>query len=436
MTDTLLRPTAAPGDGGTSTPARSARASAWMAVAAVVLALAVAPLTNRGGLPAGAAARLTSGRLDRFDGAAWIPVAAGDTVANGTRVRAPDGDAGLTVTDGSLTLAAGSEAVLARRSIDLDGGSVLVETSRSHTVTDGTVTADGQGTWRLDADTAPRVGVYRGGVAVRGASGREVALGRLTQTSLVDDVPGPDPMPLRYLAADPWDARLLPGAIAVDRQASRLVASLAASYGTRPRPASFYAPFAAATGAEALGALAPDVRGSSYGPPGEVLLGLVVVDMLRTRDAMTPQDALAEVTSLRRDGGAWGLILARHGLDSGDLRAAADRALRREQALGPTGGVAPGASAGAGEGATSGAPSSGSGEPTPAPSPTTEPQPSPPPDQSGPLDAADPVLDEADQAVDGVPGGHEAVDTVRTAVDTVDDLLSDPGGEVTSILQP
>ncbi len=451
MSQTLPRPTAAPSHdraageravvGTASRSAPSARASAWTAVLAVVVAVALAPFGGTGGLPAGVAARLRAGQLERLDGQRWVPVAVDGTVPEGARVRTADGRASLAVAGGTLELAPATEAALTRTRTALAGGSVLVESSRSRTVTRGTVTASGQGAWRVDADGAPRVGVYRGGVAVSDAQGRQVAVGRLAEVSLVDGAPGARALPLRYRSSDPWDARLVASAIAVDRQASRLTASLAASYGPAVRPAAFYADFATPADRPALTALAPAVDGAGFGPPADVLLGLVVVDMLRTREAMTAAAALDEVTGLRRDGARWGLVLARHGLDSGDLRAAADRALRRQQAAGGPTGRAAGAGTAAGDVAAGGA-----GAP-PATTPTTEPTPPPgdtsspgdepgPGSEPGPLDPVDPVIDEADGAVGDVPGGPAAVDAARTVVDTVDDLLSGPTGQATAILPP
>lgn len=412
------RPGAPPG----VPPARrswATRAVAGLAVAAALVALIVFPPGGRE-LPPGVVARVVAGAVELDTASGWQLVRVGAEIPFGARVRVASETARLGVRDGAVELASGGTVVLDADRFDLERGSLLLETTRTRAAGLGAVAAEGEGTWRLDADVAPRVGVYRGGVGVtvrngNGQPATPVAVAAYEQLDIVRGLPASRPLPLRYLPSDVWDARFLEDAIAVDRQVADLRRSLAAAYGTAPRPLAFYTAFSAVEGpvVAVLGDLAPQQGGAALGPPADVLIAVVVVQLLVDRAGLEPADAAGEVVGLRRDGATWGLVLLRRDLGPDDLREGVDVALRRRALEGGGNGGAPAPDAPGGGGAPEPEPTAQpSPEPSPSP-PTPPPSPPPPPRDSllGPiLRPLAPVIQDLTDLLDGLlpPDASEA----------------------------
>lgn len=418
----------------------AARSAAWVAIAAAVAALVLAPPGGTSSIPAGAVATLEDGTLEVEAGSGdWAGVPRGAPIADGATVRAVDESAVLRLREGTLTLARGAEATLTEGRADLALGSLLVERDAAFDVTLGLVSATGRGRWRADASTAPRVAVYDGGAVTEGPLDREVVIAPLQQADIVDAALVPEPEPLRYLFADPWDARFLADAIAVDRYVEQLEAGLTGRYGVLPQRPAFYEDFAVAGGlpADAFRTMAPVSVEDRLGPPAAVLVAAIVVEAIVQRAGLPAQAAVAHVRELRERGATWGLIAVSADLRASDLRAVADAALRarqREIAEGRATPVLVPADAGAGAG--------GDG---PAEEPT-EPVPPPPPDPSDPDDPGEPqepppddgtldpvqepvgeVIDQVGDLLEPVPPLEDAVrdtgEAVDETVDQVDDLL-------------
>ncbi len=409
---------------GAATASRSSRFSAWVAIVAVVVGLVVTPpWQGTGGLPEGFAGRLLSGVLERQTAATWTDVPVGELVPTGARVRSADG-ARLEVDGGEVSLVAGSRAVLDAVT-ELETGSLLtVVDGAERTVRLGAITASGRGAWRVDADGAPRVGVYDGGVGLRvqGDVEQALAVRRLEQADLIDGGLPAEPLPLRYSSEDEWDVRLLAGVLAADRQAAQVRSTLVGRFGSEPLAEDFYGRFAVVDGALATavpryGETSEDGR---VGPPADVLLGVIVTDLVRRGAVLSADEAVRRVTTLRGNGATWGIVLAVHDLGADALRGAADLTLR--------GGPVAAPATAAPEEPTETPTGPDGTAPTPSESPTvepTEPTPSPSPsDSDAPvpceLEPCEPVNDTVDELTDLLD------DIAPGTGDTVDDTVSDP----------
>ncbi|MGH3442112.1 MAG: hypothetical protein ACRDUY_08735, partial [Nitriliruptorales bacterium] len=287
---------------------------------------------------------------------------------------------------------------------ELTRGGLLVEVDgRERRIVLGPVLAVGRGIWRVDADSAPRVAVYEGGAAVRPADAGDGGLpvGRLHQADLAGDVLPGEALPLRYDVADAWDARLLVDALEIDRQTDQLHRSLSAQHGEERRPVSFYRSFAVVDDpvADALAEFAVDTRGNEVGPPADVLVHVVAVDLLRTVRRLDPDEAIDRVTSLRRAGATWGVVLTLHDLDADDLRTGLDLSLR--------------------EGSTLAAPV------TTTPRDDVEPPPAPPEEPGG--EEPTPAPPPADEPIIPCEGEEcdEANELADDLVDLIDDIVPD-----------
>lgn len=407
------------------------RASAWLAVGAAILALVLAPPGQGDVLPAGILGTVVEGQLEQLVAGSWRTASVGDLVADGARVRVPDGQVAIRTRVGMLALMSGARAVLRTERVELRTGSVLVEGADPIEVTAGTVTARGRGTWRVDAGTSPRVGVYNGGVSTEDVAGRSVSFGALEQIDVVEGALAAEALALRYLPDDMWDARLLADAIAVDRQVDALEASLRAQYGTSLQTASFYGDFARVDGAVsgALPSLARFREDGRFGPPAETLVALVVLELLAERAGLPDDAAVSRIGTLRRNGATWGLIVTSHDLGPDDFRAAIDTALQRRQKEIALGTAAP---VERGTPTTAQPPASEDGT-TPEPPPSDE-DPSPPPPSDGPSPSEPPppddnlveqledttreTVDDVAELLEPVPGASETVDGVGDAVDS------------------
>lgn len=409
-------------------PDGAARGAAWLAIVAVVAGVLLAPPSFRP--PAfGDGARVASGEVEALRSGRWVVLTAGDDVGDEEPLRTLTGRAALVVPGGRLSLAPGTRLAVIADGAVLEQGAALVESDAIRIVRAGAVTVRGAGAWRVDAAPTARVGVYRGGVAV--ASGpREASVAPYEQVDLVDGRLG-DPGPLRYLASDPWDQRLLAGAIAVDRQVLRLTTSLRSVYGTRLQPPAFYRDFVAVDDvlAAALPTLAPRHAGETFGPPAETLMAVAVTRVLVDRAALGVAEAVTAIADLRRGGASWGIVLRRHDLGAQDLRDTADAALRARAVAVAEGSATPvvGA-AGVGPDGPDGAPADGAEPPTPVPSEPDAPDPPP--------DGSDPGADPDDGGEDGGSSDpvEEAEDGVEDAVGDAGDLLEDPAEEVEDLV--
>lgn len=401
-----------------------AAVAAWIAVAALLAGLVASPpwrVADDALLPAGAAALLLEGDLERQVDGAWTPLRAGDLVPSGSTVRT-DAGARLGIDAGALELAGGTQATLAD-AYDVETGSVLVDSpDRERELTVGRLTAAGTGLWRADANAVRRVGVYLGQVEVGGTAAGTLAVDRYAQADLTGDQLPARSLPLRYETDDAWDGRFLGALFAVDRQAEALRRGFEGRFGTAPLPASRYQDMTDMDAAVAF----DGAPGAGVGPPGEVLVSLAAVRALEDRAGVAYDEAVREVADLRRDGASWGVVLARRDLVATDLRDVVD-AILAGTATGtvatPGGGeVAP--PAGDGTGAP---PADDAGEQPPR-EPTDDAQPPPAPDdEPAPGPCQHEVCEPANETVDGltdvlddvVPGAGEQVDDVVREVPTV-----------------
>lgn len=420
--------------------APSARAAAWLSLVALFVAAVTIPRSSGDGFGADTFGRLVAGTLEVMDDDTWSRVAPGDEIASVAELRTRTEGAELEVRGGSLTLSRGVGVAVAGDRLDLVEGAVLFESTQPFSVELGVVSGRGRGSWRVDAEGAARYAVYRGGLGVSVASGREVAVPSLRQIAVVDGRIGAEVGPLRYLAADPWDQRLLVDAFAVDDLLRDVESNLEGTYGSALQEPEFYRDFAAVDAALAgsLDRLAPSQDAGFFGPPAPTLIGVVVTDLL-VRDArLGLETALAKVEELRTAGGTWGLIVRDADLGPADVRVALDRALRK-RAVAVAEGTATTPRAPALERRPdTPTPTRPDGEgPAPTPPPTqgdpADPGSDPPdggdpePEPSGPLDPVEETVEDLGSLLDPVvPGASEVAGTASDIIDTVDDLLSTP----------
>lgn len=279
-------------------------------------------------------ARIIDGdAVDIAVGESWSPAQAGDTVPDGARVRTGDGEpVRLALRSGEVRLAPGAAAVVADDDVELLRGEALVASSGDLIARWDDVVAGGEGVYRLELGIAPRLGVYRGGVDLERSTERRRVPALREITLSTRRLPASQ-APLGYRSEDPWDRIFLADAIAFDAEARRLTEGLASEYGTDPRPAEFYEPFAPASGetlpiiARAVGAAGnPEV----IGPPADALLALFVAESAAEQD--TPQALMAaaeRVRQLRSADARWGLIAVDLGVTTRELSDAIDEGRAR-----------------------------------------------------------------------------------------------------------
>lgn len=370
-------PAGAAGGDGVAAPAsgRGARIAAWLAVGALVAALVALPFGDSGLLAGGTLAEVAAGDVQRRTADGWTAAPAGTELSNGDVVRTRDGRTTLRLADGGTArLAPATRLRLTTDGLEVPTGSVLLEVGEPVSARWEGLEARGSGAWRLDTAGFTRAGVYRGRVTVRDPAGSELTVGRLQQASLTDGTVNGEPGPLRYSPADPWDARLLAGAIATDRFVDQLQQSLTSQYGDRARGADFYRAFTAdpAVSEALLSRLAGGETDGGVGRPDRVLTALTVAQTLVGRADLDPASAAEQVVTLRSAGARWGLILARHRLGAEALREVVDQALQQAQEGpgaapgGPADGGAPGPGAPDGDGAAEEPADGGGPDDTPA----------------------------------------------------------------------
>ena len=422
----------------TEAPARASvtsRASAWLAVGAAILAVVLAPPSPGDLLPPGVLGTVVEGQLEQLVDGTWRVASPGDLVAEGAQVRTVEAGSAVRTRSGIIELAPGSEGRLATTAIELEAGSLLLADDGPVEVRAADVEARGRGTWRLDLGGSPRVGVYDGGVSVVDDSGISLSLGRFEQVALLEDALTQGSSAYRYQGSDPWDARMLGGAIAVDQQVARLETTLGARYGTVLQTADFYRDFVAVdeTLVAALPGLARFQEGDRYGPPAATLVAVVVTELLTERTGLSGEAAVGEIQRLRRAGATWGLVLAHHDLGPASFREATDVALRRRQAEEAAGTAAPVATGDADSGINADEELRDEVDPTPPPSDGDEPR----DDGSGPSEPSPPEQqDPVEQVGDTV---QEVEDGVEESTDDVTELLEplpEPPGTVEGVDDP
>lgn len=413
-----------------------ARGSAWMAVGALLVGLIAVPFggdVGRDGF-----GRLVDGAVEVDDGDGWRALEVPATVPAGAELRVGNRAARIEVEDGLLTLAEGTRLQADPQTAHLRQGSVLVEAEEPMRVRTGATTAEGRGAWRLDVGVASRVATYGGRLHVADDQA-ERTLGRYRQVAIRDGALESELRPLRYREADPWDQWLLADALAVDRLAARLQASLERSYGSDPRQEAFYAAFVVVDDAglaPALGDLAVVTDGDAFGPPADILMAVAAIDALRADAALDVEVATERVVGLRRAGATWGLVLIEHDLAAASLRAAMERALEQVEVTPPP--EPPADDTGATDATDEPAPEpapTGPDEPEPAPDPPSEPAPDDGEDGDGDGSVTDPVEDAVRDTGDSLDDlvddtGDSVGDAVEDTTDSVGDLLEDSSDSV------
>lgn len=411
---------------GTAAPAPvgQGRLPAVGAVLIALVALVTAPF--QGDALGPGTLRLAAGSAEVLAGDDWAPLAPGARVGLDTWVRATDGGAGaeLALRDGTAELRPGARLRLIDRDrLELQRGSLLLDAEARWLVEVDLVTVAVIGVARLDLGPARRVGVYEGGAGVTAAE-RGTPVGAYEQVDLAD-VDALEARPLRYDADDPWDARMLAGAIAVDAEVATLERGLRAQYGTALQEPAFYRDFLAVddTLAASLPGLAPRERDDRFGPPAPTLTAVVVATVLVEHTGRSPGEATASIRASRAAGATWGLVLAAEGLGTRELGAATETALRRraiaveEGRAAPVSTEAPADATDPDDGTTPDGTGTNAPEPPPGPS-----EPEPGSDEPDP----DPVEDTVEEVDEGV---GEAVDETDGAVDELLDSVPLPGDD-------
>lgn len=404
----------------TEPAAGAARGAAWLAIAAVVLGLVIAP-PGLGRVSFDGVGRVLAGDVEALRAGTWTRLPVGADVLGDEQLRTATEPAQLRVRGGVLALAPGTRVAVGRDTTELRDGAVLFEGDAVRAVRFGAVEVRGRGAFRVDARPSTRVGVYHGGVAVAdGAGQRSVA--PLQQVDLTEGRAA-EVVALSYVADDPWDARLLSAAIAIDRQLDRTQASLRAVYGTQLQSPEFYRDFIEVDDvlAAALPELSPLTRGGTFGPPAETLVAVIAARMLVERAGMDVGQAIAEIAEQRRNGATWGLVLRRHDLRADDVRAAADTALRSRAIAVQEGSASPVDDAPAPD-AGDGPPGGGDSAPEP---PLPDDGTDPGDDGSDPGDGDGDGGDDGGGDGGGDDGGGDDPDPVDEIEDTVDDVVDE-----------
>lgn len=309
-------------------PARGRLRRFWFVPAGVALlgAAALVPSVGGGGPGAGEARVLVDGVavVTDADGSATtvrddrIDVGPGDQVAvregratfemaGAVRLEGRgrhDGRAGTTVEMAiAPRLVTGALLAVAPSPIEIEAGGATVSIDPSGSV---------DGAARLDRRLGLGIGTYRGRVAVETAGRRaEVARHRRMEIAGPGAL-GPEGLPLRYEADDPWDRRFLGDALVIDAQVAPLLASL----GTAEREA-FLDP---ATLREAMpglpggDALADRLAGLDDG--GEALVLGAIALAVEERSFASAWDQAA---AFQADGAPWGLAAIDQGARSADV---------------------------------------------------------------------------------------------------------------------
>lgn len=399
---------------------RVTQAPRWRARATLVLgALAAASLgaCGGGGESAVALLRVESGTAEIRRGSASNEARGEVEVHPGDRLTLASGTAVLTFGEGRrVELRDGSIVSVGRtgrgREMDLVSGDALVLASPGRPVrleASGTHVAV-VGEARLSRRLAVLVAVYSGQAEVQSA-GRELRVPALRQVSVpAAGLLPPAPEPFVYSASDPWDQRLLGGAIDLGGQLTArsrgFTAQLPDGAGT---PQLFGRLFAELAGHD------PDLvlRGATGRAPGETLVGAGVALHGTGADLTGRADA---VFALRDAGADWGLIALEQRAERARLLESIDAAIRRA----PT---------------RFGSPADGASPPVPAPGAAATGVPRPAAGSSSRAPTAQSGASGQTGAAAGTPpapggpadagGGEDEVGTLNTGIDAVDNAVNE-----------
>jgi hypothetical protein len=308
---------------------------------------------------------------------------------------APDGE--VSVGDSGPELLTGSALVRAATGLSVQVGDISVRGERAM--------------YRLDREVSLRVGVYDGGVSLPG-SGFEGQVSRLREAVVTAGIVARQPGPLSLDPQDPWDTRLLGGAIDLGLDLEQLEAGLARQLPARRARDTLEAVLPRTL---AVRRALSVIRGVS---PAGGLVASVVAARLAAANAMPVLSALRRVVEELRLGASWSVVVAQWEVARGALLAALDRVSElvvrvlapptpREEAATPNGSAAGSTGAGStstgssgtsssttGSGGSSGGspPGGGGGE-----GPGDDPEPPPPPE----------CTDLVQCTVEGIIGGDD-----------------------------
>ena len=405
----------------------------------VLSALAAASLAacGRGGEGAVAVLKVESGTAEIRRGSSSREARGEVEVRPGDQLALESGSAVLTFGEGrQVELRDGSTVSLGRagsgREAELVSGDALVLAGQGRAVrleASGTHLAV-LGEARVTRRLAVLVAVYAGQAEVQSA-GRELRVPALRQVSVPAAGLLPSaPEPFTYSASDPWDQRLLGGAIDLGGQLTArsrgFTAQLPDGAGT---PALFGRLF------PELGGRDPELvlRDATSRAPGETLVGTAIALQGTGGDLARRADA---VFALRDAGADWGLIALEHGVQRVPLLESIDAAIRRAPTRfgSPGSGVTPTAEA-PGAGATGATrPTGGS-----ARGPSTAQPGTPGPGAAAPGPGVPPGPAGGASAGGGPPGGagdgEDEVGTLNTGIDAVDNVVNDLVETLSGILR-
>lgn len=295
----------------------------------VVLALAALalPSCSDAGLRAGDAATLVAGEITAVGAEdRRRTLTAGEHVSDGARISVGEQEARLEFRAGQVWLAPGTDAVVTRDRLRVQTGDALFSSGGALGAAWGDVAVDGQGVYRMTPGFSPRLAVYRGEVEVSRPGERE-RVAELFQVNLVAPRLSAADAPLVYQADDVWDRRLLPRAIAFDREVAGLARGIDRQYGTAAQPASFYQAFLAVE-ASAIPILAETARiqrsDDAFGPPSDALLTLFVAQAGAASSGGALEETAADVADLRKAGARWGIVAQSLGIGTTELAGIAD----------------------------------------------------------------------------------------------------------------
>ena len=383
--------------------------------------LALLPLAGCGGddEPAVASLQVESGTAQirrgstTTDARGRADLRAGDRLVleSGTAVLAFGGGRQVELRDGSTVSLGTPES---GRELGLVSGDALVLASQGRPIrleASGTHLAV-LGEARVTRRLAVLVAVYTGQAEVQSA-GQELRVPALRQVSVpAAGLLPPGSEPFAYSASDPWDQRLLGGAIDLGGQlAARSRGFTAQLPDGAASPQLFDRLFPELTPQDAEAVLEGTGRA-----PGETLVGTAIALLGRDGDFTGRSRA---VFALREAGADWGLIALERGVERVPLLDVIDAAIRRSPTrFGSSGGVTPAGAAGGGGGASVVRPGAGTSGQAGAPAQ---------PGASGatPGDPAGSITAGATGAPAAPAGEEEEVGTLNTGIDVVDDVVND-----------
>ncbi|QYG91387.1 hypothetical protein HC251_02335 [Iamia sp. SCSIO 61187] len=490
----LTRPAPAAGDTSLPPPAGRGRLRRlWFVPAGVALlgAAALVPSVGRGGPGPGEARVLVDGEavLTEADGETTTVRDERVDVGPGDRIEITDGTAVFEMADevrleGRAGGAGGLDGTTVEMAVTprLVAGRLLVDAPAPLELRAGpaTVTVAPRGATdgaaRLDRRIGLGVDTYRGEVAVESA-GRRVDVPRYRRAEIAaPGALGPQGLPLRYEADDPWDRRYLGDALVIDAQVAPLLASL----GPEGRE-EFLDPAAlrrAMPGVPRDRTVSERIADADDG--GDALVLAAIAGAVEDRSFT---DAWDRAESFHADGAPWGLAALDQGARSAPVLAALRDALDTVDLQAPTvddgdagdgsdgppatttpeppgGGDAPaevptdGGAPAPGDGGTGPIPDPGAGGTPPPPSsggtappPPSSPTPSlPTPDVPGVVggisgevggvvggvtDGVDAIVPGAGTAIDDVVGGlGDAVGGLGDAVGGIGTTVPGTGGDI------